>query len=56
MNLTLHAQTRLEQRGISPVIVDWLEQYGVIEPQNGSELIYFNQLSLNKVGELYRWD
>lgn len=51
MNLTLHAQTRLEQRGISPVIIDWLEQYGAIEPQNGSELIYFNQLSLKRLAK-----
>ncbi len=49
MSLTLHAQTRLEQRGISPVIIDWLERYGAIEPQNGSELIYFNQLSLKRL-------
>ena len=50
-SLTLNAQTRLDQRGISPVIVDWLEQYGVIEPQNGSELIYFNQLSLKRLAK-----
>jgi hypothetical protein len=49
MNLTLHAQTRLEQRGVSPVIIDWLEQYGAIEPQEGAELIYFNHRSLKRL-------
>jgi hypothetical protein len=49
MNLTKHAQTRLEQRGISPIIIDWLEQYGAIEPQEGAELIYFNHRSLKRL-------
>jgi hypothetical protein len=49
MSLTIHAQTRVQQRGISPVIIDWLEQYGTIEPQDGAELIYFNHRSLKRL-------
>ncbi len=43
MILTTHAQTRLQQRTICPVIIDWLEQYGTVEPQDGAELLYFSR-------------
>lgn len=49
MNLTAHAQTRMQQRAISPVFIDWLEQFGSIEPQDGAELIYFSQQNLKKL-------
>jgi hypothetical protein len=49
MNLTTHAQTRMQQRAISPVFIDWLEQFGSVEPQEGAELIYFSQRSLKKL-------
>lgn len=49
MNLTTHAQTRMRQRAISPVFIDWLEQFGSVEPQEGAELIYFSQRSLRKL-------
>lgn len=49
MNLTVHAQTRIQQRAISPMYIDWLEQFGSIEPQNGSELVYFSHKSLKKL-------
>ena len=47
--LSTHAQYRIKARGISPVLIDWLEEYGAIEPQNGAELIYFNHRSLKKL-------
>lgn len=47
--LSKHAQHRMQHRGIPPVFIDWLEQYGAIEPQNGAELIYFNHRSLKKL-------
>ena len=47
--LSVHSQYRMSTRGIPLVFIDWLEQYGAIEPQNGAELIYFNQLSLKKL-------
>ena len=49
MNLTIHAQTRIQQRAISPMYIDWLEQFGSIEPQDGAELIYFSHRSLKKL-------
>lgn len=49
MNLTRHAQIRINQRGIPPLYVDWLEEFGVAEPQNSSELIHFDQRSLKKL-------
>ncbi|MGZ8212886.1 MAG: hypothetical protein ACXWTP_00090 [Methylosarcina sp.] len=47
--LSMHAQHRMRDRGIPPVFIDWLEQYGAIEPQNGAELIYFNHRSLKRL-------
>jgi hypothetical protein len=47
--LSTHAQYRIKDREIPPVIIDWLEQYGAIEAQNGAELIYFNHRSLKKL-------
>lgn len=47
--LSAHSQHRMNDRGIPPVFIDWLEQYGAIEPQNGAELIYFNHLSLKRL-------
>jgi len=49
MLLTIHAEQRMKERGIAPILVDWLEQYGVTEPQNGSELLYFNHRALKKL-------
>ncbi len=39
----------MQQRAISPVFIDWLEQFGSVEPQDGAELIYFSQRSLRKL-------
>jgi hypothetical protein len=47
--ISAHAKYRIKDRGIPPVFIDWLEQYGTIEPQNGAELIYFNHRSLKKL-------
>jgi hypothetical protein len=47
--LTNHAQQRMKDRCISPVVIDWLEQYGEVEPQNGAEFYYFSHRSLKKL-------
>lgn len=49
MNLTTHVQNRMQQRAISPVVIDWLEQFGSIEQQEGAELVYFSQRSLRRL-------
>lgn len=46
MYASIHVENRMQQRGIPTVFIDWLEQYGAIEPQDGAELIYFNHRSL----------
>lgn len=47
--LSKHSQNRMKDRGIPPIVIDWLEQYGAIESQNGAEFIYFNQRSLKRL-------
>ena len=41
--LTDHAQSRMQQRAIPPLILDWLQSYGAIEHDHrGAEVHYFN--------------
>ena len=43
LNLTNHAQARLQQRGISSHILDCLLQYGrKVHDHRGGEIIYFD--------------
>ena len=43
MQLTQHARIRMQQRSIPPLIVDWLDGYGVTEraPDN-AEIVFFD--------------
>lgn len=43
--LSHHAVTRLAQRGIPPLVVDLLCQFGASERCNQAEKIYFDQCS-----------
>ena len=43
MELSEHALTRMQQRGIPPEVVDWLAAYGAVDHQRGSEVFYFNR-------------
>lgn len=45
MNLSRHAQVRMQQRGIPVPIVEWLLAYGAVNYQKGTELYYFNKQS-----------
>ena len=49
MNVSIHANTRMQQRGIAPIIIDWLESFGTIENQDGAEFIYFSSRNLKKL-------
>ncbi|MGR6035521.1 MAG: hypothetical protein ACU4EQ_04760 [Candidatus Nitrosoglobus sp.] len=42
MILTKHAQNRMQQRCILPLVVELLMTYGRTEYQNGSEIVYFD--------------
>ena len=44
MEHTLHSQIRAQQRGIPPLIIDLLMQFGAREPAgNGTEAVYFDK-------------
>lgn len=43
--LTNHAQKRCQQRGIPPLIVDWLLDYGTPVYNHGAEVFYFDKRS-----------
>jgi hypothetical protein len=51
MKLSNHARIRMQQRGIRPIVIDWLVAYGERVHQRGAELFYFNKrgrMALNK--------
>jgi len=46
MNITSHAEARAQQRAIPPLILDWLDRYGVRERAGaGAEIAYFDKNS-----------
>jgi hypothetical protein len=50
MHTTTHASVRQQQRGIPPLIIDWLLQYGEREHDGrGAEIVYFSKDSLKDI-------
>ena len=46
MNMTRHAQTRLQQRAIPPIIIEWLCKYGCrLQGMNGTTVCFFDRES-----------
>ena len=46
MNMTKHAQTRLQQRAIPPLIIEWLCKYGCrLNGMNGTTVCFFDRES-----------
>jgi hypothetical protein len=46
MNITKHAQLRLQQRAIPPLIIEWLCKYGCrLNGINGTTVCYFDRES-----------
>ena len=46
MNMTKHAQSRLQQRTIPPLIIDWLCRYGCrLKGVNGTTVCFFDKES-----------
>lgn len=44
--LTRHASTRAQQRGLPPLIVDWLDTYGArVRDRGGAAILYFDKAS-----------
>jgi hypothetical protein len=60
LNLTHHAQTRLQQRGIPPIVVERLLDFGREEHDHrGSRIVYFDRRSRSRLqkavgGDTYR--
>ena len=49
-NLTFHARTRMRQRSIPTLIVDWLMDYGKREfDKNGAQVLFFSKDSIRKL-------
>jgi hypothetical protein len=48
MNLSHHAEVRMQQRGIPALALDLLHQYGRSEWANGAEIRYFDKKGLDK--------
>ncbi len=42
MKLSKHAKIRMQQRGITAPVIDWLLAYGEVDHQRGAQLYYFN--------------
>lgn len=52
-DLTGHAEMRAKQRGVPPLIIDWLRDYGAIHYDKlGAEIRYFNKQSRRKLERL----
>ena len=46
---TRHAHTRASQRGIPPLLVDWLLEFGSRRPVSGAEIFYFDKQSRERL-------
>jgi len=53
-----HGADRAQQRGIPPVILDWLLKYGHVTRRYGADMYYFDKLSRkelrSELGILYK--
>ncbi|HEX8402671.1 MAG TPA: hypothetical protein VF628_13325 [Allosphingosinicella sp.] len=47
--LTYHAALRAQQRRVPQAIIEWLFQFGSVEPQNGSELLHFDKQARHRL-------
>jgi hypothetical protein len=47
--MTRHAQTRLQQRAIPPLVVDWLVSYGHTEQVDGACFRFFDKKSRKRL-------
>jgi len=53
-----HGTVRAQQRGIPPIIVDWLIKYGQVSRRHGADVYYFDKHSRKELksdlGLIYR--
>jgi hypothetical protein len=43
MNISSHAQTRIQQRGIPPLILNWLIEFGAVKHTHGARKRFFDK-------------
>ena len=49
-DLTKHAATRMQQRGVPPVIIDWLQEFGAEEhDKHGGVIRYFDKAAKRRL-------
>lgn len=53
MNVTHHAQARIQQRGIPPLIVEWLMEFGAREAHHGADRVFFDKQSKKKLAQRF---
>ena len=51
MNISTHAQTRIQQRGIPPLIVDWLMEFGAVKYTHGARKRFFDKKARNRLAQ-----
>lgn len=52
IGMSSHAQTRAQQRGVPPLVIDWLMQYGAREHDHrGAEIYYFDRRSRRELAQ-----
>lgn len=50
MNSTIHTNRRMQQRGIPPLIIQWLEQFGEhAHDHKGAVILYFTKKSRRRL-------
>ena len=49
--MTLHAQRRLQQRGIPSFVVDLLDQFGAMERCGGADRLYFDKAARRQLSD-----
>ena len=49
LDLSRHAQTRMQQRAISAIVVEWLQTYGRVTRRDGANVFLFNRETRKRV-------
>lgn len=50
--LTCHAHARMQQRGVPPLIVEWLLEYGASEVSHGAVRRYFDKRARKQLASI----
>ena len=51
MEHTEHSQIRVQQRGIPPLILQWLDDYGTSTPSNGAMRVCFDHAARKRLSD-----